>query len=112
MTQSFDARLHDVVILSGQSATRAIHGLYEYSDATCIFIQSPGALDAGTYVIQTSANGVDGWVNLNDGSNDIGPPAAGKSRQYVEMIGSPYWRISGPSAAANRTFIVSKQWTA
>jgi len=38
MSQSFDARLHDVVIASGASATRAIFGTYEYSDATAITI--------------------------------------------------------------------------
>ncbi len=111
MTQSFDARIHEVVILSGQTATRNIVGVYEYSDATAINIQSPATMDAGTYVIQTSFDGTT-WAALNDGSNDIGPPAAGKSRQYVEMLSFPFWRISGPSAGANRTFLVSKQWTA
>jgi hypothetical protein len=111
MTQSFDARIHDVAISASGTATRAIKGVEEYSDATCINIQSPGTLDAGTYIIQTSFDGST-WATLNDGSADIGPPAAGKSRQYVEMLSFPFWRISGPSAAALRTFLVSKQWTA
>ena len=110
MTTSFDARLWDVVVLSGQTTTRAINGNYEYSDATAINIQSPATLDAGTYVIQVRNDGVN-WANLNDGTNDIAPPAAGKSRQYIEMLGAKEWRISGPSAAADRTFIVNKQWT-
>ena len=112
MTQSFDARIHNVTIPAAGTATRAIQGIYEYSDATAIFIQAPAALDVGTYVIQISPNGVDTWTNLSDGANDIAAPAAGKSRQYIEMIAAPWWRISGPTAAAERTFIVSKQWTA
>lgn len=111
MTQSFDARLHDIVILSGATTTRTIEGAYEYSDATAITIQSPATLDAGTYVIQVSNDGTT-FSNLNDGTNDIAPPAAGKSRQYIEMLGFRAWRISGPTSAANRTFLVSKQWTA
>lgn len=111
MTQSFDSRIWNVVISSGGTTTRAIHGVYEFSDATAIVIQSPATLDAGTYTIETSNNGSD-WATLTDASGDLGVPAAGKSRQYTEMLGSHSFRIKGPSAAADRTFIVSKQWTA
>lgn len=110
MTQSFDARIHNVVIASGNTETRQIHGVYEYSDATAIVIQSPATLDAGTYVIQTSNDGTT-FTTLSDAGGDIAAPAAGKSRQYIEMLGSRFFRISGPSAAADRTFLVSKQWT-
>ena len=111
MSTAFDSRLWDVVIASGQTATRAIHGNYEYSDATAILIQSPATLDAGTYVIQTSNDGTT-FTTLSDAGGDIVAPAAGKSRQYIEMLGSRFFRISGPTAAADRTFQVSKQWTA
>jgi hypothetical protein len=111
MTQSFDARIFNVVIPSGGTTTRTIDGVYEFSDATSIFIQSPATLDAGTYTIQVSHNGVD-FATLNDGAADIAPPAAGKGRQYIEMLGAKHFRISGPTAAADRTFIVTKQWTA
>ena len=110
MSTAFDSRLWDVVIASGQTATRAIHGNYEYSDATAILIQSPATLDAGAYVIQTSNDGTT-FTTLSDAGGDIAAPAAGKSRQYIEMLGSRFFRISGPSAAADRTFLVSKQWT-
>ena len=110
MTTSFDSRLWDVVILNTQTATRAINGNYEYSDATAINIQAPATLDAGTYVIQVRNDGVN-WANLSDATGDILAPAAGKSRQYIEMLGAKEWRISGPTSTADRTFIVNKQWT-
>lgn len=111
MTQSFDARIWNVVISSGGTTTRSIHGVYEYSDATAIIIQSPATLDAGTYTIEVSNNGAD-WATLSDAGGDIGVPAAGKSRQYTEMLGSHSFRIKGPTASADHAFLVSKQWTA
>lgn len=111
MTQSFDAAINEVFIPAGQNATRWIYGAYEYNDATCIVIQSPSSLDAQTYTIETSFDGITGGT-LNDGTNDIGPPATGKTRQYTEMLGARYWRIkSSGNAASNRIFLVSKQWT-
>lgn len=111
MTMSFDSRLHDVVISSGQTTTRSISGIYEYSDATAIIIQSPGTLDAGTYTIEVT-NDDSTWATLEDAGGNLGVPAAGKARQYTEILGSRAFRIKGPSAAADRTFLVSKQWTA
>ena len=111
MTMSFDARINNVVISSGQTTTRTISGIYEYSDATAIIIQSPATLDAGTYTIEVSNDGTT-YATLTDASGDVGVPAAGKARQYIEMLGSHSFRIKGPSAAADRTFFVSKQWTA
>jgi hypothetical protein len=110
-TQSFDARLHDVVIPSGQSTTRAIFGTYEYSDATAIVIQAPATLDALTFTIEISNDGST-WATLNDGINNLPVPAAGKAIQYTEVLGSKYFRIkSSGNVAEDRTFLVSKQWT-
>lgn len=111
MTMSFDSRLHDVVISSGGTTTRSINGSYEYSDATAIIIQSPATLDAGTYTIEVSNDGST-WATLEDAGGNLGVPAATKARQYTEILGSRFFRIKGPTAAADRTFIVSKQWTA
>lgn len=111
MSQSFDAAIENVVILSGETSTRAIEGVDEYSDATAICIQSPGTLDAGTYSIQVSRDGST-WATLEDAGGDLSVPAANKARQYTEIHGFKFFRITGPTAGANRTFLVSKQWTA
>jgi hypothetical protein len=111
MSQSFDAAIENVVILSGATSTRWIEGVDSYSDATAICIQSPSALDAGTYMIEVSRDGSTA-ATLEDAGGDITVPAANKARQYTEIHGFKYFRIKGPTAAADRTFLVSKQWTA
>lgn len=110
MSQSFDARLHDVVISSGQTTTRAIFGPYEYSDATALVIQSPATLDALTFTLEISNDGTN-WATLSDGTAPLPFPAAGNAIQYTDMLGSKYFRIKASGAvAADRTFLVSKQW--
>lgn len=110
MSQSLQGAITELVVSSGSTVSNSLSANYDYSDATQICIQSPGTMDAGTWIIQVSYNGST-WATLNDGSADIGPPAAGKARPYTEMLGFAYFRISGPTAAADRTFRVSKQWT-
>lgn len=110
MSQSFQSSIADVVVLSGGTTSRAVSSASEYSDATAIHIQAPATIDAGTWTIETSFDGTT-WATLNDGAADIGPPAAAKARQYIEMIGAVYWRIKSPTTAADRTFKVHKQWT-
>ena len=111
MSQSFDAAIENVVILSGATTSRSIGAVDSYSDATAICIQSPSTLDAGTYIIQVSRDGST-WATLEDAGGDITVPAANKARQYTEIHGFKWFRLSGPTAAADRTFLVSKQWTA
>lgn len=112
MSQSFEAPLHNVVIASGQSATRAIFGPYEYSDATTIMIQSPAALDALSFTIEVSQDGTN-WATLTDGFSNLPVPGAGKAAQYTDMLASKYFRIKASgNVAADRTFRVSKQWVA
>jgi len=111
MSLAFDARIHDVTVPTGQNASRWIFGTYEYSDATAITIQSPAGLDAGTWTIEVSNDGTTASA-LNDGTSDIPVPAAGKARQYIEMIGFKFFRIKcSVNVAETRTFLVSKQWT-
>ena len=111
MSQSFDAAIENVVILSGATTSRSIEGVDSYSDATSICIQSPATLDAGTYSIEVSRD-ASTWATLEDAGGDITVPAATKARQYTEIHGFKWFRIKGPTAAADRTFLVSKQWTA
>ena len=114
MSQSFDAPIHDVSIASGQSATRAIFGPYEYSDATAIIIQSPATLDAIVFTIEVSQDGTT-WATLVEPitSTSVVAPTAGNAIQYTNILGSKYFRIKGASnVAATRTFRVSKQWVA
>jgi hypothetical protein len=112
MSVSFNAALADVVVASGAAVSRSVRSADEYSDATAVCIISPAALTAATYTIEVSFDGTT-FVTLNDGAADIGPPAAGKGRQYVELIGFNFWRIKQSSnAAADITFKVTKQWTA
>ena len=110
MTVSFSGTLENVVIAQGGTSTRWIYGPYEYDDANAIVIQSPEALDAGTYSIEVSSDGVTG-ATLTDAGGDLSVPAGGDARQYTEMLGARYFRIVGPSAASARTFRVTKQWT-
>lgn len=112
MTQSFDARLFNVVIPSGSNVTRTISGAYEYSDATAITIQSPATLDALTFTIEISNDGTN-FATLNTGTVDLTVPAAGKAIQYTDMLGARFFRIKASgNVSANREFLVSKQWTA
>lgn len=110
MSQSFNAALKDVVILSGATTSRAVEGVYEYDDAAAITMQAPATL-AETCTLEVSQDSTT-FVTLNDGTADIAPPLAGKGRQYIELIGWKYWRIkAGSAAAADRTFKVTKTWT-
>ena len=112
MTQSFDARLFDVVIPSGSNVTRSISGAYEYSDAVALVIQAPATLDALTFTIEVSNDGTN-FATLFDGVANIPVPKAGQAIQYTEMLGSRFWRIKASgNVAADREFLVSKQWTA
>lgn len=112
MTQSFDARLFNVVIPSGSNVTRSISGAYEYSDAVAILIQAPATLDALSFSIEISNDGTN-FATLTDGIVNIPVPGAGKAIQYTEILGSRFWRIKASgNVASDREFIVSKQWTA
>jgi hypothetical protein len=110
-TQTFTSSIADVVVASGGTTSRTVEARGEYADATAITIQAPATL-AETCTIEVSSDGTT-FVTLSDGTADIGPPAAGKGRQYIEMNGFAYWRIkAGSAAAADRTFKVWKQWSA
>jgi hypothetical protein len=110
MSANFYAALADVTVASGGTTSRAVYADYEYSDARFLTIQAPATLDAATWTIEVSFDGTT-WATLNTGAADIAPPAAGKARQYTEMLSSRYFRIKASSGtAADRTFKVSKQW--
>ena len=112
MSTSFFGALSDAVIANGANASRAVYSDYEYSDATAITIQAPAALDALTFTLEVSQDG-SSWTTASDGSNDLPVPAAGKAVQYTELLSVKYWRIKASgNVAADRTFKVSKQWTA
>jgi hypothetical protein len=112
MSQAFSSSIADITIANGAAVSRSVRSLYEYMDATAITLQAPSSLDALTFTIETSTDDST-WTTLSDGTADIGPPAAGKSRQYTEMIGSAYFRIKASgNVAADRTFKAYKQWTA
>jgi hypothetical protein len=101
-----------VTIPNGTNASRAVFSAYEYSDAVAISIQAPAALDAQTFTLEGSQDGST-WATLSDGTADIPVPAAGKIIQYTELLSVNYWRIkSSGNVAADRTFKVTKQWTA
>lgn len=111
-TQAFQSRIENVVVEEGDSSTRWIIGNLEYADATQIYIQAPSFLDAGTWTIETSVDGATP-ADLYLNGNAVTAPAAGTAETYTVMIGAPYWRIaSSGAAAADRAFLVSKQYTA
>lgn len=104
---NFVRAVTDLTIAIAATATRWVDSTLETADASKISITFPAAVDAGTYVIQTSFDGVTVHGTLNTGSADVALPAVGKTVQYDNII-APYWRISGPAAAAERTIRVAK----
>lgn len=79
-------------------------------DAESILIEAPAALDAGTYTLEVSQDGVT-YVTLQDSSAaDQKVPGAGKGIVYYlsDLGGAQHLRIKGPAAAADRVFKVSK----
>ncbi len=110
MTSSYTpAKLGDITISSGGTTSRWV-GFNEFSDAAGIGIQSPATLDAGTYTFEVSYDGSTA-ATLTDASGNVVPPAAACARFYTELTAFVYFRIKGPSAAANRTFVATKHWT-
>lgn len=99
-----------LTIASSGTATRAVNVMDECEDALVLGIQSPATLDAGTYVLQVSHNGTT-WAALQAGDPlaDIAVPGAGKATTNDVIPAFKYFRITGPTAAADRTFIVTKQ---
>jgi len=88
-------------IVTGQTASTVVR-----NGATCdgICIIGPPAVDAGTYVLSVSHDGIT-FATLHDGTADVAPPGAAKARIYLgfKFI---FIKITGPSAAADRNFIV------
>jgi hypothetical protein len=112
MTVSFDSLLPSLVILSGATVSNILNAKEHYGDAVGITIQSPGTLDAGTYSIQVSSDGVT-FATWQEGATlaDVAVPAVNKATMYETLVGFMYIRLAGPTAAADRTFKVSKHWT-
>lgn len=99
-----------MAIANGQTASNSTS---ECEDAALITIQSPAALDAGTYVIQVSDDNAT-WANYQEGLPTLADapfPAASKATIYQYLGAFKYFRISGPTAGAIRTFIVRKIFT-
>lgn len=79
-------------------------------DAESVLIEAPAVLDAGTYTLSVSQDGVT-YVTLQDSTaTDQKVPGAGKGIVYYlsDLGGAQYLKISGPQAAADRVFKVSK----
>ena len=111
MSQSFTSNLPPLTIPSGSANSNSM-SFAEFSDATAVTLYGPAALDALTFTLEISRDGST-WVTSNDGTSDIGPPAAVKGRQYTEFLGANYVRIhASGNVAADRTWTASKQWTA
>lgn len=110
-TVSFIASLPDLVVASSGTTSNSMDAKYQTSDANAVVIAAPASLDAVTYTLQVSMDNTT-YYTLSDGTADIGPPAAGKARQYTELLGWPYFRIAQSGAAASsRTFKCFKQFT-
>jgi len=105
---NFVVTCFDLTILSAGTSTRWVDSTLETADAVRIGLTAPAALDAGTYTLEVSFDGSTAAGTINDGTNDVALPAAGKHCQYDPFV-APYWRILGPTAAANRVFKLTKQ---
>jgi hypothetical protein len=105
---NFVATCFDLTIVAAGTATRWVDSTLETADAVRIGLTAPGTLDVGTYTLQISFDGTTSAGTINDGTNDVALPAAGKHCQYDPFV-APFWRISGPAAAADRTFKLTKQ---
>ena len=112
MTQSTNALIDALVIPDGAANSNAI-STKDFGDAVALYIYGPAAIvGGGTLSFQASRDGSN-WVTCNDGSADIGPPAATKGRQYSEFQGALYLRIHGTSVVTgDTTWLVSKSYTA
>jgi hypothetical protein len=110
MTSSYTpAKLGAITIAAAGTTSRWV-SFNEYSDAASIGIQSPATLDAGTYTFEVSYDGSTS-ATLTDASGNVSPPSAQSARMYTDLCAFPYFRIKGPAAAADRTFIATKHWT-
>lgn len=110
MSASFNGNAPPLTIPSGASVSNALD-FASYSDAASIILYAPATLDALTFTIEGSRDGIT-FMTLYDGAADIAPPPAGKCRQYIEMIGLNFFRIKASgNVAADRTWSVTKTWT-
>jgi len=105
------SKLSDVTIPQSSTTSSVVDSKNQSYDAEAILIESPAALDAGTYRIEVgdTLDGVNAtFRTLQDESGtDYVVPAAGKAIVY-SLPCWPCWRISGPSAGSARIFKVFK----
>jgi hypothetical protein len=109
---NFVGTCENLVIAPSGTATRWVNSTLETADAVRIGITAPAALDAGAYTLQVSFDGINSAGVINDGTNDVAVPAAGKHCQYDPFV-APFWRIlAATPAASERVFKLTKQHNA
>lgn len=111
MTQSFTANAHNFTIPDGGTNSNVL-SFAELGDAAQVVLYAPAAINGGGTLTFEISRDNSTWVTLNDGTNDIGPPAAGKGRPYTEFLGANYVRVHGTSVVTGDTvWGISKTYT-
>lgn len=110
-----NVRMPDLVIASGQTKSNIMNSPLAFDDAEAITLYAPGTVDAGTYTIEVNADpkatsASSGWdtLQIGDPAGDAAPPGINKARTYYELACVGSYRLSGPSAAADRVFQQTK----
>lgn len=113
MTSSQVSNLGRPITIAVGAANSNVIEAKEYWDSPGFMIYAPASISGSpTTTIEVSWNGTT-FVTLNDGTADIGPPAAGKGRFYSEMSAANYFRIhrSTNVSGADEIYQMSKHWT-
>lgn len=102
--------LQSATIPNGSAVSNIIDSAKNYTGLNqIILIQAPAALDALTFTIQVSNDGITFTTLTSDGTTALTLPGAGKAKPYYfELAAAKYWRIaSSGNVAADRVFLVS-----
>lgn len=103
----------DLTIPSGAAVSNVLNAKQHYEDAAAIVIQSPATLDALTFKIEVSIDGVT-YVDYQEGATlaDVPMPAADNGIALDLLCAWPYFRLAASgNVAADRVFMVAKHFT-
>jgi len=113
MSSTFPGQLEDLVITSGQSASRVVSAKGETADAVGLVLIGPAALDAHTFIFQCSYDAaftITCTVMEGAPPAALTPPLALEGRSYFTLPLYPFWKIkdSTGNVASTRTWKLFK----
>lgn len=96
-----------LIIPNGQGVSNSLSAFLVYGDAECLMLYGPGALDAGVFTIEVSADDVN-WATLQENGADVTAPGISKA-MMIHNPGFEFIRIKAPlNVAAQREWKISK----